>query len=70
MKLYRFSPIKNKEELLVAIEYLHKASHELCFKILNKHLPIAENFAVFCHYEEEFKLLEEVRDEITTDAAD
>ena len=34
MKLYRFSPIKNEEELLEAIKHTHFACFELCKKLL------------------------------------
>ncbi len=65
MKLYRFSPIKNKEELMHAIKYLHKTSFELCFKVLGKYLPEAENLGIFCHYDQEFNFLKEIQTEIT-----
>ena len=57
MKLYRFSPIKNKEQLIEAIEYTHLKCLELCKKIYGKHLPVAGNIGIFCHYDDEYKFL-------------
>jgi hypothetical protein len=69
MKLYRFSPIKNEEELLEAIKYTHFTSFELCKKALNKYLPVAGNIGIFCHYEKEFKILNEIRKKLTDPAS-
>jgi len=65
MQLYRFSPIKSKDKLLEAIEFMHFEGHKLCKKILGKYLPNAGNFGIFCHYDEEFELLKKIRDELT-----
>lgn len=65
MKLYRFSPIKNKEELVDAIRYTHFASFELCKRAFGKYLPVAGNIGIFCHYKEEFEFLAKLRKELT-----
>src|SRR3990167_3345415 len=65
MKPFRFSPIKNKTQLFKAIEYIHFESYRLCKQNLGYYLPVAGNIGVFCHYEEEFKLLIKIREELT-----
>ncbi len=65
MKLYRFSPIKDKEQLLEAIKHAHFACFELCNKALGKYLPVAGNMGVFCHYDDEYKFLTKLREEMT-----
>src|SRR3990167_6480044 len=65
MKLYRFSPIKNKEQLLEAMKYTHFACFELCKKALGDYLPIAGNMGIFCHYESEYTFLTKLREELT-----
>ena len=63
--MYRFSPIKNKEELLTAIEYLHISCNKLCKQALGNYLPPSGNVGVFCHYENEFQFLTKLREELT-----
>ena len=65
MRLYRFSPIKNKKKLLDAIQHIHTACHQLCKKSFGKYLPNAGNIGVFCHYETEYALLTKLREELT-----
>lgn len=65
MKLYRFSPIESKEELLNAVEFLHVACLDLCKKSLGNYLPIAGNVGIFCHYDDEFEYLTKPQEEIT-----
>lgn len=69
MKLYRFSPIKNKEELLKAIQYLHFAACKLCKQTLGYYLPNAGNLGIFCHYDEEYEILTKIRKEITNESS-
>ncbi len=65
MKLYRFSPIENKEQLMEALEYIHFTSFELCKKAFGKYLPVVENIGVFCHYQKEFEFLSKLGEELT-----
>jgi len=65
MKLYRFSPIKNKEELLRAIEHIHFSCYELCKASFGKYLPNAGNIGVFCHYDDEYDMLTTLREQMT-----
>lgn len=65
MKSFRFSPIKDKTELLKALEYIHFESFRLCKQTLGYILPVAGNIGVFCHYEGEFEKLTEIRKELT-----
>ncbi len=65
MKLYRFSPIKNKEELFEAIKHIHFECHKLCKQSFGKYLSNAGNMGVFCHYDDEYNLLIKIRKEIT-----
>lgn len=57
MSQYRFSPIKSKEELFEAIEYMHYSCLEFVAKVYGKKVPIAGNVAVFCHFDDEYKFL-------------
>jgi hypothetical protein len=70
MRLYRFSPIKNQEELLKAIEHIHFSCFKLCKDSFGEYLPVAGNMGVFCHYEEEYKFLLEIREKITEPSDD
>ncbi len=65
MKKYRFSPIKNKVELIKAIEHIHFESFKLCKQKLGFILPVAGNIGVFCHFEDEFEFLTKIREEWT-----
>ena len=64
-KPYRFSPIQNKQQLLKAIEHIHFSSYKLCRQSFGHYLPNAGNLGFFCHYDNEFELLRQIRDEIT-----
>lgn len=65
MKLYRFSPITNEEELIEAIKHTHFACFELCKKAFDKYLSVAGNVGIFCHYDDEYKILTKLREELT-----
>jgi hypothetical protein len=65
MKLYRFSPIKNKEQLMEAITYTHFACFELCKKVFGVYLPASGNIGIFCHYDDEYEFLTKLREELT-----
>lgn len=65
MKLYRFSPIKSKEELLEATRHTHFACYELCKQSMERYLPNAGNIGIFCHYDDEFEFLKNLRIEMT-----
>lgn len=64
-RLYRFSPIRSKDELIKAITHIHFACYRLCKDSFGKYLPNTGNVGVFCHYDEDFKFLKQVRDTIT-----
>ncbi len=65
MKSFRFSPIKDKTELLKSIEYIHFEAHKMCKQNLGYLLPVAGNIGVFCHYQDEFERLIKIRKELT-----
>lgn len=65
MKLYRFSPIENKEQLIEAIAHTHFKCFELCKMAFGKYLPVAGNMGIFCHYDIEYQLLTKLREEMT-----
>src|SRR3989338_11482290 len=65
MKLYRFSPIENKEQLIEAIKHTHFACFELCKQAFEKYLPVAGNMGIFCHYGDEYKFLTKLLEELT-----
>ena len=70
MKLYRFSPIQNQDELLEAIRYIHFACYKLCKQSFGRYLPNAGNIGVFCHYEEEYTRLVEMQKQMTKSSDD
>lgn len=63
-RLYRFSPIKDETKLFEAIKYIHVSSYKLCKKAFGKYLSNAGNMGIFCHYDEEFKLLTKIREKL------
>ena len=65
MKLYRFSPIQDKAQLMKAIEYIHDTCHVLCKQSISKYLPVAGNIGVFCHYDDEYTFLTKLQAELT-----
>jgi hypothetical protein len=65
MKLYRFSPIENEGQLLETIKYVHFECSKLCKKAFGKYLPVAGNIGIFCHFEDEYKFLTKLREELT-----
>jgi len=65
MKLYRFSPIKSKEELFRAIKHIHFECYKLCKQSFGKYLGNAGNVGVFCHYMDEYKYLTKIRKQLT-----
>jgi len=65
MKLYRFSPIQNKEALLEAITHIHFSCYKLCKQSFGEYLPNAGNMGVFCHYDDEYDRLIAIRKELT-----
>jgi hypothetical protein len=62
---YRFSPIKSKSELEQAINYVHTECHKLCKQIIGEYLSVAGDVGVFCHFEDEYELLTNFREELT-----
>lgn len=68
MKLYRFSPIQNKEELFEAIQYVHFVCHKLCKQSFGEYLPNAGNMGIFCHYDDEYERLIALRKEMTEES--
>ena|SRR3989344_2264468 len=65
MKLYRFSPIRNKKQLLEAIKHTHFACYALCKKAFGMYLPNVGNIGIFCHYDDEYASLTALREELT-----
>lgn len=65
MKFYRFSPIENKEQLLEAIKHTHFSCYKLCKQSFGKYFLNAGNMGIFCHYEDEYQRLIELRKQIT-----
>src|ERR1044072_4531051 len=70
MKLYRFSPIENKEQLVEAIKYIHTACYKLCKQSFGQYLPNAVNIGVFCHYDSEYERLVAIGKELTEPSDD
>lgn len=70
MKLYRFSPIENQEQLLEAIKHIHFACYRLCKQSFGKYLPNAGNVGIFCHYDDEYRRLVDIRKKLTEPSDD
>ncbi len=68
MEQYKFSPIKSKEELFEAIKYTHLKCFELLKRNFGKHLPVAGNIGIFCHYDDEYNFLTKLRKELTEES--
>ena len=68
MKLYRFSPIKTKEELFEAIKHVHFECYKLCKQSFGYYLPNAGNMGIFCHYEDEYDNLIKIRKDLTEES--
>lgn len=68
MKLYRFSPVTTHADLLEAIRHIHIECFKLCKASLGEYLPIAGNVGFFCHYDEEYKVLTELRKQLTEES--
>ncbi len=58
-KLYRFSPIETKEQLLESISYISNKTTEFCRKIIGEEYPIS-SLTIFSHYPDEFENLKEI----------
>lgn len=65
MNAFRFSPIKDESQLRKTIEYIHFACHALCKQSLGGYLPVAGNVGVFCHFDDEFIFLKELKAKLT-----
>lgn len=68
MKLYRFSPVTTHADLLKAIRHIHIECFKLCKASLGEYLPVAGNVGFFCHYDEEYKVLTELRKQLTEES--
>lgn len=64
MKLYRFSPVQTEEELRLAILHIHRACYELCKQSFGSYFPNAGNIGYFCHYDDEYKILTNLRKQL------
>jgi len=65
MKFYRFSPVKDHATLLEAISHIHSECFKLCKASFGQYLPVAGNVGFFCHYDDEYEILTELRKELT-----
>lgn len=70
MKLYRYSPIKDEDQLVEAIKYTHLACYRLCKQSLGEYLPNAGNVGIFCHYNDEYEQLISIRKDMTESSSD
>src|SRR3989344_4824468 len=65
MKSYRFSPIKNQQELFEVIRQIHFGGYKLCKQSFGRYFPNAGNLGVFCHDDDEYEMLIKIRQEMT-----
>lgn len=56
MEKYRFSPIQNEQELIMAVNYVAIKNTELCEKIIGQKLPI-KSLTIFSHFQDEYENL-------------
>ncbi len=68
LRSYRFSPITTKESLLEAISHIHFSCHQLCKQSFGMYFPNAGNMGVFCHYDDEYVYLTNMRKELTEES--
>lgn len=64
MQLYRFSPIKDKGQLVEAVKYTHFACYKLCKQSFGNYLPNAGNIGIFCHYDHEYEKLKDLQNKL------
>jgi hypothetical protein len=65
MKLYRFSPIENKEQMMEAIRHIHFSCFKLCKQSFGTYFEVPGFIGIFCHYDHEFEFLIKTRKELT-----
>lgn len=58
-------PIKSKKQLLQTIKHIHFSCYKLCEQAFGEYFPNSGNIAVFCHSDEEYKFLTNIREELT-----
>ncbi len=61
MKLYRFSPIKDKTTCLEALKYIDQKLRELSGLVLDEQLPV-NTLKIFAHYEDEYAFIKQWAD--------
>lgn len=59
------SKFSGKNDLLNIIEEIHFEAHELCVRAFGRLLPNAGNIGIFCHYDDEYELFVQIKDELT-----
>lgn len=59
MKLYRFSPIKDQETLLEAVDYVASKATRLMFK-LDGEVRVINYLTIFSHYADEYHTLRDI----------
>ncbi len=69
MKLYRYSPVEDRDTLFQALLHIHRECSKLCYASLGEYVPVAGNIGFFCHYDDEYRVLTELRERLT-DASD
>ena len=65
MPNFRLSPIEDEPTLFEAIKYLHLECNKLCFEAFSRYLPNAGILGIFCHFDEEFVKLNEIKSQLT-----
>ena len=51
-----------------AVRYIHSVCYELCKNSFGRYFPNAGNMGVFCHYDDEYKFLTELRKKLTEES--
>ena len=57
--------MRSSEDLLKAIVQIHLDGYKLCKISFDRYFPNSGNMSVFCHSDEEYKILIKVREKIT-----
>ncbi len=65
MRVYRFSPIQNEEQLIKAVNYVATKTTELCKKVIGIKFPI-KSLTIFSHFQDEYENLTKILSSLGT----
>jgi hypothetical protein len=59
-----FTKIESKQQLFQLIKEIHTECYRLSFKSFGRYFDNAGNIGIFCHYDDEYELLTQIRNEL------